>query len=543
MRTFSRLIAILSLILLSPAVPYGAPVPPAPPSGGPAIRLVLLIAVDQFRYDYLRRFREEYSAGFNRLLTDGADFTNAFLEHYPTVTAVAHSTMMSGATPAVSGIVGNDWYERALGRSVTSVEDPDTQLVGGTGPGSSPRRMLVDTVGDELKSASRAPAGSAKVPKVFGLSLKDRSAILPAGHMADAAFWFDTRSGAFVTSTFYRKDLPTWAAEFDAGKPADVFGGKAWTFMDASSGAGRAMPAGGEELYGAVYGSPFGNELLEAFTEKALVAEQLGQRGVTDILSVSFSSNDAVGHAFGPDSPEVRDIAVRTDRIIGQLLGRVDALVGLDHTIVVMTADHGVAPVPEVQQVRRLPGGRLKAEQLFGPIDAALAAKYGPGKWIVATAGTSPYLNDALIAEKHLDPVEVRKVAAAAAATAPHVARVYTRDQLLAGQVQDDSIGRRIARSEHLTRSGDLEIILEPYWLRASSGTTHGTPYAYDAHIPLVFMGPGIRPGRYDGAVALNDLAPTLATLLSVETPSGSQGRVLTEMLAPAQADHVSATR
>jgi hypothetical protein len=403
--------------------------------------------------------------------------------------------------------------------------------------------MLVDTVGDELKSASRAPAGSPQAPKVLGLSLKDRSAILPAGHMADAAFWFDTRTGAFVTSTFYRTDLPAWAAAFNEKKPADAFAAKPWTYLDQAAGPGHPMPAGGEALYAAVYGSPYGNELLEAFASAAIEAEHLGQRGVTDILAVSFSSNDAVGHTYGPDSAEARDISVRTDRTLGELLTRVDKLVGLDHTLVILTADHGVSPVPEVQQARRLPGGRMKADQLFGPIEAALAAKYGAGKWIVATAGTSPYLNDALISEKHLDPAEVRRTAAAAAATAPHVARVYTRDQLLAGQVVDDTIGRRIARSENLARSGDLEIVLEPYWMRASSGTTHGTPYAYDAHIPLVFMGPGIRPGHYDVTVALNDLAPTVATLLAVETPSGSQGRVLTEMLVPAPTDHVSATR
>jgi len=544
MRTYRLVSIALLLIVLSSTEPRTA-APDATPPGrqGPAVKLVLLIAVDQFRYDYLTRFRSEYNAGFNRLLTDGADFTNAFLEHYPTVTAVGHSTMMSGATPSVSGIVGNDWYDRSLGKSVTSVDDPDTQLVGGNGAGSSPHRMLVDTVGDELKSASRATAGSDQAPKVFGLSLKDRAAVLPAGHMANAAFWLDTTAGNFVTSTYYRKDLPSWAADFNAKKMADSYAGKAWTYLDPSAGTGHTLPPLGQALYGAVYGSPFGNDLLEAFAEAALQGEKLGHRGVTDILTVSFSSNDAVGHSYGPDSPEVRDIAVRTDRVIGQLLARVDSLVGLDHTIVVLTADHGVAPLPELQQSRHLPGGRYKGDDLFNPIQDALTAKYGPGKWIVATAGTSPYLNDALMAERKLDPVEVRKVAAAAAATAPRVARVYTRDQILAGQVPNDVIGRRIMRGEHLTRSGDVEVILDPYWMRAGSGTTHGTPYAYDAHIPLVFMGPGIKAGHYDGNVALNDLAPTLATMLSVETPGGSQGRVLTEMLAPAPADHVSSTR
>ena len=527
-----RLLSLVVLILLAPAVPRSAPAPQAQ-AQGPAIRLVLLIAVDQLRYDYLTRFRGEYTSGLNRLLTEGADFTNAFLEHYPTVTAIGHSTMMSGATPALSGIVGNDWFDRALGKSVTSVGDPETKLVGGSdGAGFSPRRMLVSTVGDEIKSASRAAADSPLRPRVFGMSLKDRSAVLPAGHMANAAFCLDTKTGAFVTSTYYRADLPSWAAAFNAKKPADAFAGKTWTYLDPAAGSAGTLPPVGDALYNAVFGSPFGNDLLLSFALTAIEAEQLGQRGVTDLLSVSFSSNDSVGHSFGPDSPQVHDIAVRTDRTIGELLARVDKLVGLDHTLVILTADHGVAPVPEVQQQRHLPGGRLTNDEAMTPIARALTAKYGEGNWILATAGTSPYLNYALIEEKHLDPVEVRKVAAAAAALLPHVARVYTRDQILAGQVTPDTIGRRIARSENLTRSGDLEIVFEPYWMRAASGTTHGTPYGYDAHIPLVFMGPGIRPGHYDANVALNDLAPTVATLIAVETPSGSQGRVLTEMLS-----------
>ena len=548
MRMPVRAVSMLSVLMLSLMAPAQRVVraAPADASTGPAIRLVLLIAVDQFRYDYLTRFRSEYTAGLHRLLTDGADFTNAFLDHYPTVTAIGHSTMMSGATPSVSGIIGNDWYDRALGKNVTSVDDPGTTIVGGAGgPGASPHRMLVDTVGDEVKMASRAAPGSPQAPKVFGLSLKDRASILPAGHSADAAFWLDTRTGTFVTSSYYRPDLPAWAATFNAGKPADAFAGKTWTYLDPSSGAGHTLPASGSALYSAVYSSPFGNELLASFALAAVEAEKLGQRGVTDVLTVSFSSNDAIGHNYGPDSPEVRDISVRTDRVIGQLLARIDALVGADHTLVILTADHGVAPLPELQKARKLPGGRYDADQLFPPIEAALTARYGASeqKWILATAGTSPYLNYALVNEKKLDIVEVRKVAATAAAGCPNVARVYTRDQILAGQVPQDIIGRRIARSENLSRSGDLEIVLEPNWMRASSGTTHGTPYSYDAHIPLVFMGPGIRPGHYDETVALNDLAPTVATLIGVETPGGSQGRVLHEMFAPAATDHVPSTR
>ena len=539
MRNLAHLLVFVAVAVVTPWPP-GVHAIEEPAS----IRLVLLVAIDQCRYDYLTRFRAEFSGGLARLLTAGAVFSNAYLDHYPTVTAIGHATMLSGATPAISGIVGNDWYDRALGRNVTSVSDPGTTLVGGTGEGSSPRRVLASTVGDELKSASRAAEGAPNRPKVFGLSLKDRSAVLPAGHMADGAYWFDAGTGAFITSTFYRPDLPAWVAGFNAKKIADASAGKTWTFLDAPSGPGHAMPAAaGPALNAAVYGSPYGNELLAAFAETAIEAERLGQRGVTDILSVSFSSNDAVGHTYGPDSPEIRDMTVRTDRLLQTFFARVDALIGLDHTLVILTADHGVAPLPELQRARRLPGGRLKDEELFTPIEDALRARFGEGKWILSTAGTSPYLNYALIVEKKLDPAEVRRVAAVAAQSAPHVARVYTREQLLSGEVAPDTIGRRILRSYNLVRSGDLEIVLEPYWMRAATGTTHGTPYAYDAHIPLVFMGPGIRHGRYDATVALNDLAPTVATLLAIETPSGSQGRVLNEILLPVAPEPVSSTR
>lgn len=527
MRLSVLVTALMALALSLPAMPraQGGATP------APEVKLVLLIAVDQFRYDYLTRFKAEYTGGVSQLLTRGATFTQAYLDHYPTVTAVGHSTMLSGAIPAVSGIIGNDWYDRSLGSSVTSVSDPDTQLVGAAGAGSSPRRLLVSTLGDQMKNAvGHLPADGA--PRVFGLSLKDRSAILPVGHRADGAYWFDTKTGAFVTSTYYRAEPHAWVARFNQAAPSASFAGRPWQFLDAASGPGRVMPAEvGASLYTAIYGSPYGNELLRDLAVAALEGERLGQRGVADLLTVSFSSNDVVGHSYGPDSPEVRDMAVRTDRVIGELLARVDALVGLDHVLVAFTTDHGVAPIPEVQQKRKQPGGRMKSDELFGPIAAALSGKYGSGNWILATAGTSPYLNHALAAEKGLDLAEVRRVAAAAAAAVPHVARVYTREQLLSGAVAPDLIGRRLARSHSLQRSGDLEIVLDPYWLRASAGTTHGTPYSYDAHIPLILMGPGIKPGSYHATVALNDLAPTLATLLGVENPSGSSGRVLAEAL------------
>jgi len=254
-------------------------------------KLVLAIVIDQFRYDYLTRFRGEYKAGFERLLSKGAVFTNARYEHYPTVTAIGHSTILSGATPSISGIIGNDWYDRDEGAKVTSVSDSRTQLLGGGGGiGSSPERLLVDTVGDELKMADGGKS------RVFGISLKDRAAILPAGHMADGAFWFDTKTGNFVSSSYYFPDLPGWVKDFNASRPADKFVGSVWL--------NHTMTSDLKKLYPAEDSSPYGNELIEALAERMLSAEQLGKRGVTDLLSVSFSSNDYVGHEFGPDSPD-----------------------------------------------------------------------------------------------------------------------------------------------------------------------------------------------------------------------------------------------
>jgi len=512
-----------------------APQAPAPKPAPPEIRLVLLIAVDQFRYDYLTRFRGDFTSGFKRLLTQGAVFTDANLEHYPTVTAIGHATMLSGATPSVSGIIGNDWFDRATGTQVQSITDTTVKPIGAPDAATaSPRRLLVSTLGDELKLASGAKKGSETAPRVIGMSLKDRAAVMPAGRGADAAYWLDTKSGAFVSSTYYMPDVPAWVKAFNDRHVADTHLGQEWAPLSPPAISLKQLPKErGTPFYEAVFASPFGNELLLEFVTNALTHERMGQRGVTDLMSVSFSSNDSVGHTYGPESPQVRDITIRTDRILGQLLDRVDKAVGLQHTLIALTADHGVAPLPENLAARSMPGGRIENKDLFGAIQKGLEAKYGPGQWLASTAGSSPYLNYGLIAEKKLSAEEVRRVAADAALAVPHVTRVYTRDQLLRGDVGDDRIGRRVVRGFNVQRSGDLEIILEPFWMRATSGTTHGTPYNYDAHIPLVLMGPTIKAGVYSDPVALNDLAPTLATILNVQPPSGSSGRVLTEAIKP----------
>jgi Type I phosphodiesterase / nucleotide pyrophosphatase len=508
---------------------WAAPIAAAPAAVAEPPRLVLLVAVDQMRYDYLPRFATGFTAGIHRLVTEGAVFTNANLGHYPSVTAVGHSTMLTGALPSLSGIVGNDWYDRRLKKQVTSVDDPSTKLLGGApGAGSSPWRLRVSTVGDELKMAHPAS-------RVVGMAFKDRSAILMAGRMADAAVWWDSSTGNFVSSTWYRSELPGWVAAFNAGRPADAWLGKEWRGVGEGAERGpvlATLPAKpGPEYYGALYDSAFGNELLVSLAIEALDAEKLGARGATDVLALSFSCNDAVGHDKGPHSAEIRDITVRTDLALGRLLDAIDQRVGLARTVVVLTADHGVAPVPEQMAKWKMPGGRFPRPDLEAAVGAALEKAYGPGQWVEGRAGSAIYLDRALVAERGLDLAAVERVTAEGAESVPSVWRTYTRAQLLEGRVPPDPWSRRVLLSFDRERSGDVDILLDPYWMAATTGTTHGTAFSYDTHIPLVLMGPGIRPGRYDRPVLLNDLAPTLATLLGVETPSGAYGQPLADIL------------
>ncbi len=500
------------------------------PAGAAKPKLVLAVVVDQFRYDYLLRFGDQYHAGISRLLEHGAVFTDAHYVHAATVTAVGHSTFMSGATPSVSGIIANEWYDRESGQMVTSVSDSQSKLVGGIAGalGSSPRRLLVSTVGDELKT--RDPNA-----KVISISIKDRSAILPGGHRADAAYWYDPDSNAWVTSDYYRETLPDWVKKLNAEHPYQRYIGAKWFPIDAKDESGTplcTMVAGTEVRYcGSLEASRWGNEMIEEFAERAVAGESLGQHGGTDILAVSFSSNDYVGHAVGPDDPAVRDISIRTDRLLGQLFSRIEQTIGADNLLVVMTADHGVAPVPEENRARRMPGGRLNDLQVIRTMSEALTKRFGPGEWFAGGVAVMPYFNLKTIEKHKLDRAQVEQVAAEAAAAVPHIARVYTRTQLLSGNVQQDALSRAFSLGFYGPRSGDLLLLPEPYYIWEATGTSHGTPYTYDSHVPVIFLGSAIKPGRYSERIAVNDIAPTLSEILEIAQPAGSSGRILREML------------
>ena len=503
---------------------------------------MVAVIIDQFRYDYLTRFRSDYHGGLDRMLTQGADFTNAFYAQIPTVTAVGHSIFLSGAMPAVSGIVNNAWYDRQAGQVVTSVCDWDEKTVGGeqAAKGSkctdadpaSPRRLLVSTLGDELRIAHEDS-------KVIGISIKARGAILPSGHRAAGAYWFDDASGNFVSSSFYMKKLPSWAAGFNGEKLAAKYVDRQWPNFPKWDFHAKS---GSNEPYAKLPASPWGNELIEQFAERAVRGEKLGQRGVTDLLTVSFSSNDYVGHAAGPDSPEVRDMSVRTDQLLGKLFRLLDERVGLANTVIVLSADHGVSSAPDTEEAEKMPGGHLP-NQMEKKLVAALNKRFGEREWLIPGGGeTAIYFNRAALRDaktadgRPIAEQSIYQTAQDALLEDPdlHVSRVYSREQLANG-IAGDFVAQAAMNGYFARRSGDLSIIFDPGYVPGAGahGTSHFSPWAYDRHVPVLFLGPGIRAARYNGTIAPNDIAPTLATMLDVQTPSGSSGRVLTEMLEP----------
>ncbi len=530
----------------------------APFESVPKPKLLLVIIVDQFRYDYLMRFAEGYTGGIARLLKDGAVFTDARYTQAHTFTATGHATVLTGATPALSGIVANEWFEREpdIARSVEcpllgdasvqakpnkiveSISDDGTCLLGADANrhGSSPRRLLVSTIGDELKMAGRKS-------KVFGISLKDRGAILTAGRMADAAYWFE--KDAFVTSTYYMAAIPGWVAAFNAGKPVDRFKDADWRAVDAAEGSppfcsrAKDIIIDGSPVRSCptFTATPFANEVLETFAEQLVERENLGGSPDTDLLSVSFSANDILGHLVGPDAPEVRDMSLRTDRVIGKLLSYLEARLGRDAALVVFTADHGVAPAPKLNAARKMPGGWIDGDAVKQAVTGALNAKFGTAEWIEQRVLDGLYLNMNVAASQHVAASEVRKVAAESARSFPHIARAFTSDDLSPGFGSADPIAAAVQAGFYPGRSPDVILVPEPYFMfggktlsQFAGGTTHGTPYSYDNHVPLIFLGSGIKQGYYDSRVHVIDVAPTLARILAIETPSGSMGRVLLEM-------------
>ncbi len=526
------------------------PLPPAPSE----CRLVVGIVVDQLRADYLERFDDLFGeGGFKRLKAKGAYFANAHYLHACTYTAPGHAVVTTGSTAAVTGIIGNKWYDRETGKSIESITDDETTGVP-EGKGASPRRLLVSTLGDELKGATGGRA------RVIGVSLKNRGAILPAGRAADAAYWFDDKRGQMQTSSYYLKELPAWATSFNARRIPDQWFGKTWEKAlpqsaydrcDADDAPYEGRFAGGGPAFPHVVGrgdkpnarfyddftmTPWANDYLVDFAAAAIEGEKLGADAIPDLLAISFSANDIAGHAFGPNSHEALDMTVRTDQTLARLLDLIDRKVGLDKTLVFLTADHGVAPVPEYAARQRLNSRRIPFEQVAVAIKRALDAKFGEGAWFAGFSAESIYFDLATLADKKLDRSDVERVAAEAALGVGGIAAAFTRTQILSGALPRTPIAQRVQMAFHPQRGGDVFLVPEPFCFFGDElykvAATHGTPHPYDTHVPLSLMGRGIRAGRYLTEASPSDIAPTLAALLGIAAPNGAVGRVLNESLA-----------
>lgn len=479
--------------------------------------LVLAVMVDQLRYDYLTRHGAEFEAGLQRLLEEGAVFTNAHYEAAPTVTAIGHSTFLTGATPSVSGIAGNTWYSRSEGKLVQSITD-DAVMPLGTPNGASPARLLVSTVGDELKFSGHGG-------KVYGVSLKDRSAILPAGRSADGAFWLV--NGQFVSSSWYFPALPDWASAFNATQPADKYAGREWMGTQLAESPGQA-------LYRAIDSTPFADQLVLDFALHLMQAEGLGTDAATDLLAVSFSAMDYLGHGSGPDTPQMREMVLSIDQKVGALLAAAERQAGRGNVLLVFSADHGVAPVPEERAALQQSAGRYDGQAERTALEDALADSFGAGEYVLATSEAGYYLDYDVAAANGATREAAEDVAAEALRRMPHVARVYTRTQLEQARVAGDRIDQRVINGFHREASGDVVVVHDPVWLGGRpGGTTHGSPYSYDTHVPMIFWGPRdlVKPGLYAMDAGIHDLAPTLATMLRVALPNGTQGRVLHEIM------------
>jgi predicted AlkP superfamily pyrophosphatase or phosphodiesterase len=528
-----------------------------------APRLAVVVSVDQLKADHLVRLRPHFGAGgFKRLLADGADFQNCHYRHAITQTAPGHGVILSGVYPNVHSVIGNEWIDRDTWEQVNSVEDRDSPLVGMTprelGPaaaarpdktGRSPRNFTAMTVGDQLKARYGADC------KVIAASNKDRSAILLGGQRADAAYWDEV--GKMVTTRYYRAALPAWVEAFNQERRVFAAFGQTWERLLApavyealvgpddapgendSFGFGRTFPKkvnGGKAevspaFFTAFDNSPFSTEVLGAFVQRAVREEKLGQHPGTDLLGVSFSQVDAVGHSYGPDSHEVMDSMLRLDRVLAELFGFFDREIGVGRWVVVLTADHGVASLPERTVAAGAGGGRVNTRDLDSAVKKALDRAYGPltadEVWFVRD-GSALHLRPAALAQKNVAAAAAAAVAREALARQACVAQAFTREEILAAPPEGDSVLAMVRRSYHAGRGRDVLFVLKPnFIMRNNTGTTHGTPHDYDTHVALLWHGPGVPQGVRTERVGVEDIAPTLAALLGVPAPAGAQGRRL----------------
>lgn len=506
-------------------------------------KLILIIVIDQLRYDYLVRFRPQFvEGGFNLLLRGGADFVDCRYDYAITVTGPGHATLLTGAYPNIHGIIGNEWYDRSLRRTVQCVEDPSTKLVNGSAdpnptPGMSPARLVGSTLGDELRAATDYRS------KVVSIAGKDRSAVLLGGHSASAAYWYDAKAGGFVTSSYYLPALPAWAAKFNQQSPAKDFCNQQWKALpETPGGEGKVFrefkpdanePCPDSRFLAWLEQTPFMNDLEFAFARAAVANEHLGQGPDTDLLAIGLSVNDSVGHAYGPYSPQVADCTLQTDRALAAFFADLDKTVGLSNVWIALSADHGVAPTPAFIRSHNLGLGIAQANAIRMAVDQAMVGEFGPGAWIESADYSGFYLDHSALKAHQIQPTKAEAVAAEAAASAPGVMAAFTRSQFMTGTLPRSPIARKAANSYFPKRSPDVLIVLEPFALPVAglNTTTHGSSWSYDTQVPLVLWGSEFKPGVLADRCEPIDLAATLAAALGLAQPSGSEGHPLVQAL------------
>jgi predicted AlkP superfamily pyrophosphatase or phosphodiesterase len=537
----------------------------------------VLIVFDQMRADYLTRWDSLFEqGGFHRLEKEGAWFQNCNYPYASTFTAPGHASLATGCSPDRHGIISNGWYDRGIGKSIYCVSTDRYQLVPryegkkkdlvGDWPGAWPGRLKSETLGDALKKATDGRG------RVVCLSLKDRSAILLgcSQNSTDACYWFFPASGDFVTSTYYRPNgqVHSWVAEINKEHPADRWFGTKWERLrpdldyarysspddtpgeDSGWGQGRTFPHPttggleevGESYYEAVGNSPFGNDLLLDLAKRAIAGEHLGAGDDPDLLCLSFSANDTIGHCYGPDSQEVLDITLRSDGTVRELLDYLDRQVGRGQYVIAVSADHGVCPLPNVASSQGKDAGYAPWDDWVKNSTTFLNEKHlskgGKERWVEAQADEWLYLNRRVLKARNLDEAVVEQELADWFARLPGVEKVYTRQQLLSGSLKDDPIGLAVKRSFDPERSGDVNVILKPYYLvgkKMGTGTTHGSPHPYDTHVPLLLSGPGIEPGVYKEAVTPQIVTALLAHGLGIKPPVDAEARVPESMIKGAR--------
>jgi predicted AlkP superfamily pyrophosphatase or phosphodiesterase len=541
-----------------------------PAAGQQMPKLVLQITVDQLRGDLPTRYLERLGeGGFRYLLNAGTHYTNAQYQHANTETIVGHTVLATGAFPSIHGMVANVWLDRETDELAYNIEDDRYGLLSkGSGvdkqteidptqklartDGRSPASILVSTFSDELFVSNGGQS------KIFAVSVKDRGAVPMAGH-AGKAFWFSKKSGEFITSTYYYDEYPEWVTDWNQQKLADRYQGKTWALLnDRSSyvfgatddrpyeedfsGFGRTFPhpygKDPETYYTRLTLSPAGDELTLDFARALIENEQLGQGAVTDYLSISFSSTDYIGHLFGPSSLETEDNILRLDRTLAELFSYVDKTVGLENTLIVLSADHGGPEVPEYMASLGMETGRLTPNRVDQePALAALKQRFGIGKELIEVyRHPYIYLDHDVIREQGLDQMEVERAVAEKLRNLKGVAAAVSSSELLGNDLPDTPLMRQIRRNFHLKRSGDIYLVQEPYWFLFSNDSLslaamHGSPWRYDTFVPIFFAGKDIAAQRINRLVHPVDIAPTLANYLGVKPPAGSVGNPLYEVL------------